>query len=366
MGKSMVRGVVLLASWCAAAALWAAPPLSPSASPSAAAPASPGALVTAPVQQTSTASGRSFDAVIESVRQTVIAAQVPGAVTALPVRVGDAVKAGQELARIDARAAEQSAASSESQVKSAQALLEVASKDFERQQQLFQKNYISQAALERAESQFKAAQAQAAALLAQAGAARTQSGFYVVRAPYAGIIAEVPVAVGDMAMPGRPLMTLYVPGALRVTAAVPQSALGVAAAQGDEVRGVRVEFPALAADSRWFDAAQAQLLPTVDAATHTVTLRVPLPAGMQGLAPGSFARVWLPGAAQGAARTFVPASAIVRRAEMTGVYVVDAKGAPSLRQVRLGRAQGAEVEVLAGVSAGERVALDPQAAARVR
>jgi hypothetical protein len=62
----------------------------------------------------------------------------------------------------------------------------------------------------------------------------------------------------------------------------------------------------------------------------------------------------------------VPASAIVRRAELTGVYVVDADGVPALRQVRLGRKAGDTVEILAGVSAGERVALDPQAAARVR
>jgi multidrug efflux pump subunit AcrA (membrane-fusion protein) len=55
---------------------------------------------------------------------------------------------------------------------------------------------------------------------------------------------------------------------------------------------------------------------------------------------------------------------VVRRAELTGVYVVDAQGAAVLRQVRLGRSQGNSVEVLSGVSAGERVALDPQAAAR--
>jgi RND family efflux transporter MFP subunit len=364
MGESMVRGVALLAAWLAAGAV-AAMPVAASG-----APATGGALATAPVLRLNATAGRSFDAVVEAVRQTVIAAQVPGAVTALDVKAGDAVRAGQELARIDARAAEHNASASEAQVKSAQALLDVARKDFERQQQLFQKNYISQAALERAESQFKAAQAQAAALLSQAGAARTQSGFYVVRAPYAGIVAEVPATVGDMAMPGRTLMTLYAPGALRVTASVPQSALENSGAKGDAnggaVQGVRVEFPALPADRRWMNAAEVQLLPTVDAATHTVTLRVPLPAGMQGVAPGSFARVWLPGAVQGAARYAVPTSAIVRRAEMTGVYVVDAKGTPLLRQVRLGRAQGDAVEVLSGVSAGERVALDPQAAARVR
>ena len=88
---------------------------------------------------------------------------------------------------------------------------------------LHRKQYISQAALERAESQFKAAQAQAAALQAQAGAARTQSGLHVLRAPYAGVVADVPVSPGDMAMPGRALMTIYEPEALRVTAAVPPS-----------------------------------------------------------------------------------------------------------------------------------------------
>jgi multidrug efflux pump subunit AcrA (membrane-fusion protein) len=65
-------------------------------------------------------------------------------------------------------------------------------------------------------------------------------------------------------------------------------------------------------------------------------------------------------------RLYVPAQAVVRRAEMTGVYVLDPNGHPILRQVRLGRAVGDSVEVLSGVSAGERVALDPQAAARER
>jgi hypothetical protein len=62
----------------------------------------------------------------------------------------------------------------------------------------------------------------------------------------------------------------------------------------------------------------------------------------------------------------VPAKAVVRRAELTGVYVIGADGKPLLRQVRLGPASGEQVEVLAGLAAGERVALDPQAAARVR
>ncbi len=317
-------------------------------------------LATAPVavQSASAQSAGAFDGVVEAVRQTVVAAQVAGAVTALEVKAGDSVKAGQLLARIDARVAEQTASASDAQLLSAQAQLDVASKDYERQQQLFKKEYISQAALDRAESQFKAAQAQAAALRAQAGATRSQSGLHVVRAPYAGVVAEVPVTLGDMALPGRPLVTLYEPGALRVTAAVPQTAVA------EPLVGAKVELPGLPADRRWVVPAQSQVLPTVDAGTHTVQLRLALPTGLAGVAPGMFARVWLPAAAGAGGRLAVPAAAIVRRAEMTGVYVVDAKGAAVLRQVRLGRNDGANVEVLSGVSAGERVALDPLAAAR--
>jgi multidrug efflux pump subunit AcrA (membrane-fusion protein) len=62
----------------------------------------------------------------------------------------------------------------------------------------------------------------------------------------------------------------------------------------------------------------------------------------------------------------VPVTALVRRAEMTGLYVLDAEGRPLLRQVRLGRTEGANVEILSGLDLGERVATDPAAAARVR
>ncbi len=218
--------------------------------------------------------------------------------TAIDVRVGDEVAAGQVVMRVDARTAEQNAAASEAQVHAAQALLDMARNDYERQQQLYRQQFISRAALERAESQFKAAQAQASAQLAQAGAARAQSGLHVLRAPYAGVVADVPVALGDMAMPGKVLLVLYEPGALRVTAAVPQSAVPVSLA------GVKVEIPGQPDGQRWFSGDAAQVLPLVDAGTHTAQLRIGLPSPPRGVRPGMFARVWLPGVAVGEPRLF--------------------------------------------------------------
>jgi len=324
--------------------------------------AAQGDLATAAVQSTGAGDATGFDGVVEAVRQTVVAAQVSGAVVALDVKAGDVVKAGQVLARLDAHAAEQTLAAGEAQVQSARALLEVATADFGRQKQLFEKKFTSQAALERAEAQFKATQAQVAAQIAQAGAARVQSGFFVVKAPYGGVVAEVAVALGDMALPGRALLTLYEPAALRVTVAVPQSAIaGLPAGPA-----IKVEIPGFSGDRQWIAPSRVELLPTVDAGTHTVQLRLDLPATIHGLKPGTFARAWLPGQRDVGTRFFVPAKAVVRRAEMTGLYVIDANGRPVLRQVRLGRTVEDTVEILAGVMAGERVAVDPQAAARVR
>jgi RND family efflux transporter MFP subunit len=324
-----------------------------------AAPASPAALSTVTAEARSSGVEAAYDGVVEAVRQTTLAAQVAGAIVQLEVKPGDVVKAGQLLVRIDARAAQQNALSGDAAVRSARASLDLATKDFERQKQLRDQNYISQAALERAEAQFKATQAQVAAQLAQAGAAHTEAGLSTIRAPYAGVVSDVPVSLGDMALPGRALLTLYDPRALRVSAFIPQSA----AAQATQA-SARIELPGLPAAQQWQTPVSSTVLPASDPGSHTQQLRLDLPTGLAGAGPGSFARVWLALKGSTDARVFLPAQAIVRRAELSAVYVINEQGRASLRQVRVGRSAGDRVEVLSGLRGGERVALDPQAAAR--
>ena len=324
--------------------------------------ASGAALSWAPVQTSTQAPLQSVDAKVEAVRDAALAAQVGGSITQLSVHAGDRVKAGQELLRIDARMASQGAAASSAQVAAAQAQAAVAAKEYERQQQLFAKSYISQAALDNARAQWQASQAQVKALQAQASVAATQSGLHVIKAPFDGVVASVPVALGDMALPGKPLVTLFDPTALRLSAALTQ----VQAVQLAGAEQGQVELPGAASRIR-IVASALQRLPTADAQSHTTTVRVALPAGTPGAVPGGFARLWFQGAdAQGGQRLFVPAASVVRRAEMTGVYVQGSNGKPQLRQVRLGQATGEQIEILSGVSSGDQVAAQPQAAARVR
>ncbi|GAP34358.1 efflux RND transporter periplasmic adaptor subunit [Piscinibacter sakaiensis] len=329
------------------------------------APARPPALSTAEVVALAGPPGVQVEGQVEAVRQTVVAAQVPGAVVALAVRAGDRVQAGQWLVRLDARAAEQQAGAAGAQAAAARAAQEAAAAEFQRQRQLADSHFISPAALDRAAAQFKAATAQADAQAAAARAARTQTGYAVVQAPYDGIVADVAVVLGDMAMPGRPLLTVYDPSRLRVSAPLPESA--AAALRGPAAAGapriLLAERREPLAPARW------ELLPAIDAATHTLTARFELPPGSVA-APGGFARVLLPGAGSGPAglpaRLSVPARAVTVRGGWQAVYVVGADGRPLLRPVRLGPADGDRVEVLTGLAAGERVALDPQAAARIR
>lgn len=342
-----------------------------SAAPAAPSAAAPG-LQSLVVQASGATRRLSVDGVVEAQRQTVLAAQVAGAIVEIAVRPGDRVRAGQMLMRLDARAAEQAASASEAQGQAARAGLQLAQRELERQQQLFKQHYISQAALDQALSQYQATRAQLDAQLAQLGVARTQSGQHLLRSPYDAVVAEIPVSLGDMAMPGRPLLTVYDPKALRVTAHVPQSQAGAKTPEGL----IEIEIPGLAARLLPL---RRQWMPTVDAATHSQQLRLDLPqtsAGAQALSalsPGMFARVWLdgadpaPAAQAGRPPLLIPRSAVLQRAELKLVYViVPQTGQALLRQLRLGAQRGEQVEVLSGLSAGERIATEPALAARQR
>jgi hypothetical protein len=100
------------------------------------------------------------------------------------------------------------------------------------------------------------------------------------------------------------------------------------------------------------------ILPAADSRTHATRVRLDLPQNLRDVYPGMFARAYF---SVGRARKLVaPASAVVKRSELTAVYVIDARNQPLLRQVRLGEPAGqGDIEILAGLSAGEKVALDP-------
>jgi RND family efflux transporter MFP subunit len=297
------------------------------------------------------------EGVVEAVRQATVGAQADGRVTELLVKAGDRVQAGQVLARVDARVAEQGVAASLSQVVQAEANLANARRQYERQRELAAQKFVSQSAVDQAEAAFKAAQAEVATLKASAGQAATQRSFATITAPFAGIVGATHVEAGDLATQGRALVTVFDPSDLRVTATLPQATL----ARWKRELPVTVELPAL---GRAVVAQRATVVPLADVKTHTVRVRLDLPAG-EGLLPGQFARAQFP---VGTVRAIaVPPTALLKRGELTAVYVLAANDRWLLRQVRTGETlvdpgAGAVVEILAGLTEGDRIARDPVAA----
>lgn len=298
----------------------------------------------------------SIDAVVEAVKQTTVSAQVSGRIVAINFDVGDSVKQGAVIVRIDEREVADAYAGSQAQIAQAQAALRNAQAVYERTRQLFSQKFVSQAALDKALADYKAAQAQLEAAVALGSQAATVKSYATVVAPYSGVVAQRHVELGEMATPGKPLMTGFDPRDLRVVASVPQRELAAAKKSGT----ARVEFPAFA---KTVAGGRVTFLPAADAQTHATRMRVSLAQPVAGAYPGMFARVhFITGRAQ---KLMIPVAAVVRRSELTAVYVVSDEAAVKLRQIRLGEAAGeAGVEVLAGLSPGDRIALEPAQAAQ--
>jgi RND family efflux transporter MFP subunit len=312
------------------------------------------ALRTAAVQYREVEQTYAAEGVVEAVKQSTVAAQISGRVVAVNFDVGDRVRKGQVIVRIDPAEVNQTYAASQAQIAQAEATLRNAKAQYERTQRLVEQKFMSAAAMDKAQADYLAAKAQLAVAEAGGGQAAATRGYATVTAPYTGVVSARHVELGEMAVPGKPLMTGFDPGELRVTASMPQTQL-------DAVRklaSASVEFPALKKRIR---ATKVSILPAADAQTHTTQVRLDLPPGIEGLYPGMFARVFF--AIGRMKKLLIPASAVALRSEVAGAYVVGANGEISFRQLRLGEsAGGEEVEVLAGVAPGETVALDPVAA----
>ena len=273
--------------------------------------------------------------VVGSVRTRVrstIEAKVSGRISEMPVVLGQTVKTGQLLAKIDAREIQ-------ARLEQAEAQNDQARRDLDRIRTLAEKQVASKQELESAEAR---------ALVAEAALreARTMLGYVNVTAPFDGVVSRRLAEVGDLAAPGKPLLEIEDRGELRFEADVPEALIGMVNA-GD---AIEVSIPAT---RKTFPAKVAEVSPTADAASRTFLVKLDLPASPD-LRAGQFGRAALP---VGEAKSLrIPAAAIVQRGQMEIVFVNDA-GKARLRLVRTGKTFPDGVEILAGLSEGDAVIL---------
>lgn len=347
MTQPSLRAGICLAAGFALAACSGRPSPAPAAAPAE-------SVATVVVAAATAAQELRFDGIVEAERQTTLAAQTAGRVVELPADVGDHVGQGALLVRLTATEQHAQAGSAAATLAEAEAREREAALQYTRIHDLFERRLVAKAQDDAARADADAARARAEAARGQLAQAREQAGYTAVRAPYDGIVVRREVELGEAVGVGRPLITMLAPEALRVAAEIPQQAM--ATLRG--AREVRVILP----DGRSLAAGALRIPPGASDATRSYRVLAALPD--DGAAPAPGTRVKLAFAGGERRQIAVPQTALVHRAELDAVYVVDEHQRLSLRYVRIGE-PGADgrVPVHAGLEAGERVALDPLAAA---
>ncbi len=309
-------------------------------------------LAVVAAQQVPSKQERVFDAVIEAVHQSTVSSQLVGRVVEINYDVDDFVPKDSVILRF--RDSEQRARYGQAKAgqQEARARLKEAEDEFKRIKDIYNKKLVSKAELDKADTALKAAKARVEAANAKLAEAKEQLDNTVIKAPFPGIVTERHVEVGETVGVGQALMTGFSYEHLRATTQIPQAFVTAVRAHGK----ARV----IINDASSVDAESLRVFPIADDRSHSFNVRVALPQNDYGVYPGMFVKVaFVTGEVD---RLLINADAVVSRSELTGVYVVAEDGRVSLRQIRIGRRTDNQVEVLAGLEAGEQVAIDPIAA----
>lgn len=286
-----------------------------------------------------------LDGRIEAVQQSTVSAQTSGTVVALPFDVDDVVNAGELIVALDDTEQRARLNQADANLTEARASVTDARQRLDRIGPLVERGVASQAELDQANNQFNAAQARFAQAQAAVEQAQEQLSYTQVMAPYGGIVTARHVEVGEAVNPGAPLLSGFSLEALRVVVAIPQRYADLA--RQNKRATVMLN------DGRVLQTGEMTFFPYADPNTHSFRVRMPLTEPDGTLFPGMLVRVGLPVAEREA--LWIPATAMVRRGELRGVYVLDETDQPRLRQIRTGVTRDDHIEVLSGLSAGERV-----------
>lgn len=294
------------------------------------------------------------DGTLEAVNQATLSAQTSARIVALPVDVNDSVKSGQVVAQLRDTEQRSGLEQADSALRAAQARKVEADKSYARIKEVYAKRLVAAAQMDSATAEHDAARAALAAAQAQRNRAAEQLAYTEVRAPFAGVVTSRPVQVGEAVMPGQALLVVQAPGAMRAVVDLTQQLAEALRKTG--------KATVLLPDGRRIEASQVTVFPNADPTTQTVRVRADLPPKVNdGVYPGMAAKlVFSVGEAEALA---IPATALIQRGEITGVYIQDTSHI-AFRAVRTGRALAdGRIEILAGLANGERVARDPKAAA---
>ncbi|MDK8462150.1 efflux RND transporter periplasmic adaptor subunit [Marinobacter sp. SS13-12] len=290
-----------------------------------------------------------LDGVIEAVQQSTVSAQTSGTVQRLPFDVDDSVAAGDVIVQLEDSEQRSRLRQAQAGLEEAEAALTDARQQFDRIEAVHERGLVSRQEFDQARNNLAAARARVERASAAVSEAQEQLSYTRVVAPYGGILTERHVELGESVNPGQPLLSGLSLEQLRVVVELPQKYAELA----------RTERQALVTltDGRVLETGDMTFYPYANPQTHTFRLRMRLNEPNGSLFPGMLVKVGVPVASREA--LWVPASSLIHRSELRAVFVLDDQDRPRLRQVRTGVRDNGRLEILAGLSEGERVVTNP-------
>ncbi len=297
---------------------------------------------------------------VQARESAVVSAQVMGRIQQVLVHEGDSVRAGQTLAVLDDTALRSSVEQAQAGVKAAQSAqaaaqtnAALAASTLARYKQLDAQKSVSPQELdevsrraEAAAANLEAVRAQTDAARAQENGARTMASYTRLVAPFAGTVTSRMADPGTMAVPGVPLLKIDQAGPLQLNASVDESAIGAIR------KGMKVPVTIDSASSSNLAGIVAEIVPAADPTSHSFLVKIDLPSSSQIRAGMYGTAIFANGTKQA---LLIPRSAVVARGSLSCAFVLDSQGVAQLRYLTLGAAQGGLVEVLSGISAGEKL-----------
>jgi RND family efflux transporter MFP subunit len=282
---------------------------------------------------------------VKSEQVSNVASRIMGVVTAVYVREGDRVKAGQLLATIDNRELLQKVKGAAMAMETAKSNKAMTETTWRRYQQLYSEKAVSQQEMDQVETQKKMADSE----YERAKAAYEETGIYEayakIKAPVTGIITSKKIDGGSMAVPGQPLLTIESDTALYVEAFADETLTrGLS-------KGMTVDV-AIEATNRQLRGSIRDIVPAVDPQSRTFLIKIALPAA--GLKSGLYARIRVPVGKKEV--LLVPEGSVVSKGQLSGVYVVAPSGVMTYRLVKTGRIYpDRRIEILSGLSGNEQI-----------
>jgi RND family efflux transporter MFP subunit len=282
--------------------------------------------------------------VIASGALTQLAAKVSGRIDAILVDVGSAVHQGQILIRLDDHAIRAQLAAARAEQAAAQALAGQASADAERARGLFADEALTKERLDDRLARDRAAQARLMAARHAVDTFVAASGDHVLLAPFAGHVVERRVDPGDMATPGRTLLTIQTDTSPEVRWSVPEDCAAFL--------GEGQSLSVLHGTNEKFSATITHVAPAADPASHTIALKASLQSQAGTLQPGFF--VWVEQPCGTDTVDLLPAIAVRAVGQLHMVTVVG-QGRTYGRLVQVGKRFGNQLEILSGLDPDEQV-----------